>query len=117
MAPKKYKDIDDYIADFPNDVQKLLREMRKVVLEAAPYAEESLFYNAPAFKHNGEILVQFAAFKKHIGFYPMESGINEFKKELSEYHIAKSTVRFPFDKPIPYNLVRKITKFRYSETK
>jgi len=113
-SKKKCKDIDEYIAAFPKDVQSVLKEMRQAIREAAPEAEEVISYQMPAFKLNG-ILVWFAAFKKHVGFYPRESAIEFFKKDLSGYQVSKGTVRFPLDKPIPFDLVRKIVKYRIKE--
>ena len=88
--------------------------MRQTIREAAPEAEEVISYQMPAFKLNG-ILVWFAAFKKHVGFYPKVSAIEVFKKELSGYQVSKGTIRFPLDKPIPFDLVRKIVKYRIKE--
>ena len=115
MAPRKhFKTIDEYFSYFPDNVKIVLQEMRKVIREAAPEAKELISYNIPAFEQNG-ILVWFAAFKNHIGFYPKMSGIEAFKKELSDYEIAKGTVRFPLDKPIPLELVKRIVKYRLKE--
>jgi uncharacterized protein YdhG (YjbR/CyaY superfamily) len=115
MAPKKgFKTIDEYIATFPNNVQTILQELRQVIRDSAPEAEETISYRIPAFKLNG-ILVWFAAFKDHIGFYPKSSGVEAFKKELSGYDVSKGTIRFPLDKPIPFELVRKIVKHRVKE--
>ena len=108
------KTIDEYIATFPNNVQSILQELRQVIRDSAPEAEEVISYQIPAFKLNG-ILVWFAAFKDHIGFYPKSSAIEAFKKELSGYDISKGTIRFPLDKPIPFELVRKIVKHRVKE--
>lgn len=105
------KDIDEYIAGFPNDVQQILEKIRMTIRKAAPDAEETIKYQMPTFTLNGN-LVHFAAFKKHIGFYPAPRGIEMFKAELSVYEGAKSTVRFPLDKPIPFDLISKIVKFR-----
>ncbi len=107
--------IDDYIRSFPPDVQVILETMRKTVLEAAPKASETISYRIPAFRMNGKTLVYFAAFKHHIGFYPLPSGMEAFKHELSQYKQGKGSVRFPFDKPIPYDLVKKIVRFRIEE--
>ncbi|MFY9556920.1 MAG: DUF1801 domain-containing protein [Blastocatellia bacterium] len=104
-------DIDEYIAGFPNDVQEILEKIRMTIRKAAPDAEETIKYQMPTFTLNGN-LVHFAAFKKHIGFYPAPRGIEEFKTELSGYEGDKSTVRFPLDKPIPFALISRIVKFR-----
>jgi uncharacterized protein YdhG (YjbR/CyaY superfamily) len=109
------KDIDEYIRLFPDDIQALLQSLRQTIREAAPDAEETISYQMPAFKQNG-MLVYFAAFKKHIGFYPTSSGIEAFREELSAYEGSKGTVRFPIDKPLPLDLVRDIVKFRVQET-
>ena len=103
--------IDQYIAAFPKDIQKLLKEMRATIKKAAPEAEEAIKYGIPTFVQEGN-LVHFAAFKNHVGFYPAPKGIEAFKKELSKYEGGKGTVQFPLDKPIPLALVSKIVKFR-----
>ncbi len=92
----------------------LLEEMRETIRQAAPRAEEVISYNIPAFKQNG-ILVYYAAHKQHIGFYPTSSGIRNFEKELVGYTTSKGAVQFPFNKPIPKTLVKKIVKFRVKE--
>jgi len=106
--------IDEYIAQFPKEIQEILSKIRSLISKEAPTAEEAMTYGIPTFKLNGN-LVHFAAFKKHIGFYPTPSGIEAFKKELTEYEISKGTVRFPLDKPIPYVLIKDIVKFRVAE--
>lgn len=110
----KSQTVDEYIASFPEPVQVKLKEIRKVIKEAAPEVQESISYGMPAFKLNGP-LVYFAGYAKHIGFYPVPSGIQAFKKELATYIKGKGTAQFPIDKPIPYDLVKKITKFRVEE--
>ena len=105
------KDIDEYIAGFPSDVRKLLQRIRMTIRKAAPKAKEAIKYQMPTFTLNGN-LVHFAAYKKHIGFYPAPIGIEAFKDELSVYAGAKGSVRFPLDKPIPFALISKIVKFR-----
>jgi len=115
MASKKeFKTIDEYITSFPNDVQVILEEFRQAIKEAAPDAEEAISYQMPAFKQNG-ILVWFAAFKDHIGFFPKVSAIEAFKEKLSKYRTNKGTIQFPIDQPIPFNLVKEIVKFRVKE--
>jgi uncharacterized protein YdhG (YjbR/CyaY superfamily) len=106
--------IDEYIAGFPQDVQEILEKMRLTIKKAAPDAEETINYQIPTFTLKGN-LVHFAAFKKHIGFYPTPSGIEKFKDELSVYQGAKGSVKFPLDKPIPFALITKIVKFRVKE--
>jgi len=108
------KTIDEYIAGFPNDVQDILQKIRMTIRRAAPESEETISYKMPAFTLNGN-LVYFAGFEKHIGFYPIPTGIDKFKKELSVYKQGKGSVQFPLDKPIPYNLISKIVKFRVKE--
>ena len=103
--------IDEYIAGFPNDIQKILKKIRATIRKAAPQAKETIKYQMPTFTLEGN-LVHFAAFKNHIGFYPTPSGIEEFQQELSGYDGAKGTIRFPLDKPIPYELISKIVAFR-----
>ena len=106
--------IDEYIAGFPREVQEILEEIRETIRAAAPDAEETISYQIPTFTLNGN-LVHFAAFKKHIGFYPTSTGIEKFKKQLAAYEGAKGTVRFPLDKPIPFALIGRITRFRVKE--
>ena len=108
------KTIDEYIAGFPKDVQAILQRIRMTIREAAPDAEEKISYQMPTFTLKGN-LVHFAAFKNHIGFYPIPSGIEEFKEELSAYQQGKGSVQFPLDKPIPYDLISRIVKFRVKE--
>ena len=108
------KNIDDYIAGFPNDVQEILQKIRLTIRKAAPDVEEAIKYRMPTFTLKGN-LVHFAAFKKHIGFYPAPTGTEKFRKELSVYKGAKGSVRFPLDEPIPFDLISKIVKFRVKE--
>jgi uncharacterized protein YdhG (YjbR/CyaY superfamily) len=108
------KNIDEYIADFPEDVQEILEKIRLTIRNAAPDAEETIKYQMPTFTLKGN-LVHFAAYKKHIGLYPAPSGIEKFKDELSAYKGAKGSVRFPLNQPIPYNLIGEIVKFRVQE--
>ena len=108
--------IDGYIASFPIEVQEKLNMIRKVIREEAPDAEEKISYQMPTFAYYGN-LVHFAAYSKHIGFYPAPSGIEAFQEELKEYKGAKGSVQFPLSKPIPYELIRKIVRFRLEENK
>ncbi len=108
------KNIDEYIAGFPQDVQAILEKIRATIREAAPDAEEKISYQMPTFALKGN-LVHFAAYKHHIGFYPAPRGIEQFQKELSVYKGAKGSVQFPLDKPMPYDLISKIVKFRVQE--
>ncbi|RPI02302.1 MAG: hypothetical protein EHM72_04520 [Calditrichaeota bacterium] len=108
--------IDDYISQFPPQVQEILAELRRTIKEAAPEAEEKLSYQMPTFALHGN-LVHFAAYKNHIGFYPAPSGIDSFREELSTYKGAKGSVQFPLNKPLPYELISRIVKFRAAENK
>ncbi len=108
------KDIDEYIIGFPTDVRSILQKMRITIRKAAPDAEETISYQIPAFMLQGK-LVYFAAYKKHIGFYPRTTAIAKFKQELVAYEGAKGSVKFPLDKPIPFDLISKIVKFRVKE--
>jgi uncharacterized protein YdhG (YjbR/CyaY superfamily) len=108
------KNIDEYIAGFPDDVQEILEMIRRTIRKAAPDAEEKISYEMPAFTLNGN-LIHFAAYTKHIGLYPAPTGTEEFNRELSAYRAAKSSVRFPLDKPIPFDLISRIVKIRVKE--
>ena len=116
MENKKsgFHSIDEYIGTFPEDIQKLLEEVRATIKAAAPNAEEKISYQMPTFFLNGN-LIHFAAFKDHIGLYPTPSGTKAFKRELSIYQGAKGSVRLPIDKPLPLKLISKIVKFRVTE--
>ena len=107
--------MDEYIKTFPQDVQITLEKIRQTIRKVAPDAVEAISYQMPAFKLNGRYLVYFAAWKNHIGFYPMPSGTKAFKKELSPYKAAKGSVQFPINQPVPLDLVRKIVMFRAKE--
>ena len=108
------RNIDEYIAGFPPDVQEILEKVRMTIRKAAPDAEETIKYRMPTFTLKGN-LVYFAAFKNHVGFYPIPTGIEKFEKELSVYKQGKGSVQFPLDKPIPFDLITKIVKFRVKE--
>lgn len=109
------KDIDEYIAAFPKEVQEILEKIRATIRNAAPDAEETISYQIPAFNLHGSYLIYFAAHKKHIGLYPVQIGNAEFNEELSLYASGKGTAKFPLDKPIPFDLISKIVKFRVKE--
>ena len=109
-----FTSIDEYIATFPEDVQKILQELRAVIKAAAPDAQETISYQIPTFTLNGN-LVHFGAWKKHIGFYPTSSGTQAFEQELSVYESAKGSIKFPIDKPLPLELIGRIVKFRVAE--
>lgn len=115
-SKRQFQTIDEYISSFPKSVQDVLEKLREAIRESAPEADETISYGMPAFKFNGN-LVYFAAYKDHVGFYPTSSGISAFEKELSQYKIAKGTVRFPIDEPIPFDMVKRIVKFRVEENK
>jgi uncharacterized protein YdhG (YjbR/CyaY superfamily) len=106
-----FTSIDEYIATFPAETQKILQEIRTAIQSAAPEAEEKISYQMPTFFLKGN-LVHFAAFKNHIGFYPAPQGIEEFKQELALYKGAKGSVQFPIDQPMPLELITRIVKFR-----
>jgi len=114
MKKPQVNEIDKYIEGFPKETQFILEQVRETIQKAAPEAEESINYGIPTFLLKGN-LVHFAAFKNHIGFYPAPSGIKAFRQELSVYKGAKGSVQFPIDKPIPFNLISKIVKFRVLE--
>jgi uncharacterized protein YdhG (YjbR/CyaY superfamily) len=109
-----FASLDEYIMTFSKAVQEKLQAMRKTIHAAAPGAEEKISYQMPTFYLKGN-LVHFAAFKNHIGFYPVPSGILAFKKELSTYATSKGGVRFPLDRPLPLQLVARIVKYRVAE--
>jgi uncharacterized protein YdhG (YjbR/CyaY superfamily) len=115
MSRSQFKTVDEYIAGFPKNIRDVLEELRRIIRESAPEAEETISYGIPTFDLNGKHLVHFAAYKSHVGFYPTSSGIKAFKKELSPFKTSKGTVQFPLDKPIPFDLVKKIVKFRVKE--
>jgi len=115
-SKKTPQTIDEYMADFPAPAQAIMRRMRALIHEIAPEATEKISYGMPTFVL-GQNLVHFAAYEHHIGFYPTPSGIAHFEEELKDYETSKGTVRFPLDKPIPYDLVRRITEFRVAETR
>jgi uncharacterized protein YdhG (YjbR/CyaY superfamily) len=106
------KDIDEYISGFPTDVQNVLKKIRSTIRKAAPKAVESISYQIPTYKLNGEVLIYFAGFAKHISVYPAPREAKEFKKELAGYKGGKGTVQFPLDRPIDYDLIARIVKFK-----
>lgn len=112
---KAYANIDEYIANFPDDVQKLLGKIRTTIQKAAPEATEGISYGIPTFKLHGN-LVHFGAYPKHIGFYPGAEAIAVFQKDLKGYVQSKGTVQFQLDQPIPYELIEKITKYRVEKS-
>jgi len=110
-----YKDFEEYINNFPKETQELLEQIRMTIKQVAPKAEESISYGMPAFKTHGKPLVYFAAFKNHIGFYATPTEHKEFEDELSKYKQGKGSVQFPLDKPLPLDLIERITRFRVNE--
>lgn len=114
MQKQQYKTVEEYIGMFPPDVRKILQKVRQAIKRVAPGAGETISYQMPAYKLNG-VLVYFAAYKNHIGFYPTASGIDAFKKELSPYKSSKGAVQFPLGKPIPYDLIERIVIYRVEE--
>ena len=110
-------EVENYIAQFPEDIRAMLEKIRSLIKNAAPDATESVAYGMPAYKTNKKPLVYFAAFKNHIGFYATPSGHTEFQEELSHYKQGKGSVQFPLDQAIPYELIGKIVKFRVEENK
>jgi uncharacterized protein YdhG (YjbR/CyaY superfamily) len=113
-ASTKFKTVDEYFSAFPPKTRNILKGLRKTIREVAPQAEELISYNMPAFKLHG-MLVYYAAYDRHIGFYPTSSPMKVFKDELSDYKISKGAIQFPIEKTIPVALVKKIVKFRVNE--
>ena len=105
------RNVDEYIAAFPENVQKKLEQLRATIKKAAPGAEETIKYAMPTYVYHGN-MVSFGAWKTHIGFYPVPRGVDAFKKALSVYDGAKSTAKFPLDNPLPVGLIGKIVKFQ-----
>ena len=110
-----FHSIDEYIATFPEDVQKIMEQLRGAIKASAPEAGEKISYNMPTFTLNGTYLVYFAGWKNHIAFYAAPRGNAEFKEDLSAYETGQGTLQFPYSKPIPYDLITKIVKFRVAE--
>ncbi len=108
--------IDEYIAQYPPDVQATMNKIRKVIKETAPEAQERISYGMPGFYDHG-MLVWFGGHKNHIGFYPTGEGVAAFKNELGGYKLSKGAVQFPLDKPIPYDLITRIVKHRIAENR
>lgn len=114
---KGFSSVDEYILEFPENVQSILTQLRKTILENAPGSTEGFNYGMPAYKIFGKPLVYFAGYKNHIGFYALPSGHKKFEKELSQYKQGKGSVQFPIGKPVPFNLIAKIVIFRAEENK
>jgi uncharacterized protein YdhG (YjbR/CyaY superfamily) len=115
METAKPTEIDEYIADFPKEVQEVLELVRATIRKAAPQAEETISYAIPTFKLNNTYLVYFAGFKNHIGFYPAPVGMEEFKEEFSAYKTGKGSVQFPLDQPMPLDVITRMVKFRVEQ--
>ena len=117
MNPTKiaFKSIDEYIGTFPEDMQKILEELRATIKAAAPEAEETISYNIPTFKMNGRYLIYFAGWKNHISLYPIPVGSEAFNKQVAKYAEGKGTLKFPLDKPLPLKLITKIVKLKLDE--
>ena len=113
--PSTASDIDAYIAQFPAETQHVLQEMRELIRANAPDATETISYAIPTFDLNGRHLVHFAGYPSHIGFYPIPTGMEAFKEELSHYKTGKGSVQFPLDQPLPRDLIRRIVEFRVEE--
>ena len=116
MEKKNYRNIDQYIAAFPKDIGERMEILRSIILEAAPGSEEVISYNMPAFKLN-KVLVYFAGYKNHIGFYPTPNPIKVFEKELAKYEFSKGAIQFPHDQKLPIALIKRMVKFRVGEMK
>lgn len=110
------RDIDEYIAEFPPETQKILKQVRITIKNAAPEADETISYGMPTFNLHGHYLIYFAGYEKHIGIYPTPVGVRAFEKDLSQYKTGKGSVQLPLNRPMPYDLITKITEFRVRET-
>jgi uncharacterized protein YdhG (YjbR/CyaY superfamily) len=108
--------IDEYVAGFPPETQIVLQEVRALIKASAPEATETISYAMPTFDLHGHHLVHFAGYEKHIGFYPVPSGIEAFTEELKSYKRGKGSVQFPLGQPLPTDLIRRIVEFRVAET-
>lgn len=114
MRTSQVTTIDQYIAEFPEEIQSILEQIRTTIKKTAPAAKEAMKYGMPTFVYEGN-LVHFAAFKNHFGFYPAPSGIEAFDKQTSQYKAGKGTLQFPIDQPIPYDLIVQIVQYRLQE--
>ena len=115
MISTKPETVTEYLASFPPEVKQLLEQIRNIVKELVPTAEEIISYGIPAYKVNKTTIVYFAAFKKHIGFYALPSGTIAFKEKLKAYKVGKGSIQFPLDKPLPIDLIKEIITFRVQE--
>ena len=108
--------IDEYIDTFPEDIQTILKQVRKTIKTAAPKAEEKISYGIPTFTLNGKYLIYFAGWKHHISIYPVPIGDDAFNQEIAQYVAGKGTLKFPVDKPLPLKLIAKIVKLKVAES-
>jgi len=115
--PTTPKNINEYIAGFPTDVQEILQKVRDTITKAVPRSEETISYKMPTFNLDGRHLIYFAAYKKHIGIYPVPSGDEKFREQIARYEAGKGTLQFPLDQPIPYPLIARIAKLRAKESR
>jgi uncharacterized protein YdhG (YjbR/CyaY superfamily) len=115
QARSRATSIDDYVAGFPLETQRVLQEMRELIAAHAPGAVETISYAIPTFDLNGRHLVHFAGYPRHVGFYPIPTGMDAFKAELSNYKTGKGSVQFPLDQPLPRDLIARIVEFRVAE--
>ena len=113
----RFSSIDEYIASFPQDIQRIMNQLRETIKAAAPDAGEKISYNMPTFTLNGKYLVYFAGWKNHIAFYGAPKGNPEFKEDLTAYESGQGTLQFPYEKPMPLDLITKIVKFRAAENR
>ncbi len=118
MTTKKlrFTSMDEYIATFPDDVQKTLQKVRSTINAAAPKAEETISYEIPTFKLNGKYLIYFAGWKNHISVYPIPAGDAAFREAVEPYISGKGTLKFPLDEPIPYKLITQMVKLQMADT-
>jgi uncharacterized protein YdhG (YjbR/CyaY superfamily) len=117
MTTSRPNNIDEYIARFPLDIQKILEQIRETIRKVVPEAEETISYGIPTFNLNGTYLIYFAAHKNHIGLYPVPAAIEQVDKDFASYKTSgKGTVQFPLNKPIPLNLIAKLVKFKVKES-
>ena len=113
----RFKSMDEYIATFPDETQKILKEVRATIKAAAPETGETISYGIPTFTLNGTYLIYFAGWKNHISIYPIPTGTETFNKQISHYVEGKGTLKFPLDKPLPLKLITKIVRLRVNENR
>jgi len=114
-ATKKFRSVDEYLLSLPDEVKAISEKVRATIHKAAPKAEELISYNMPAYQINGQGIIYFSAWKKHIGMYPIPAGDASFQKEIAAFKDSKSTAKFPFDQALPIGLISKMVKFRMKE--